>query len=83
MRFQEDLCISEVTNDANGNTLSDPSGKSYSWDFGDRLTQAVVPGTNGGTTSFKIRSVWQTHSDVRAARHDKLPLRWRQFAGGG
>jgi YD repeat-containing protein len=38
---------------ANGNTLSDPSGKSYSWDFENRLTQAVVPGTNGGTTTFK------------------------------
>ncbi len=39
--------------DANGNTLSDPSGKSYSWDFENRLTQAVVPGTNGGTTTLK------------------------------
>ena len=29
--------------DANGNTLSDPSGKSYSWDFENRLRQAVVP----------------------------------------
>src|ERR1700728_2107724 len=37
--------------DANGNTLSDPSGKSYSWDFENRLTQAVVPGT--GTVTFK------------------------------
>ncbi|MFZ0817295.1 MAG: RHS repeat-associated core domain-containing protein [Candidatus Sulfotelmatobacter sp.] len=41
------------TYDANGNTLSDPSGKSYSWDFENRLTQAVVPGTGGGTTTFK------------------------------
>jgi RHS repeat-associated protein len=39
--------------DANGNTLSDPSGKSYTWDFENRMTQAVVPGTNGGTTTFK------------------------------
>jgi len=39
------------TYDANGNTLSDPSGKSYTWDFENRLTQAVVPGT--GTTTFK------------------------------
>ncbi len=39
--------------DANGNTLSDPSGKQYTWDFENRLTQAVVPGTNGGTTTFK------------------------------
>jgi RHS repeat-associated protein len=37
--------------DANGNTLSDPSGKSYSWDFENRLTQALVPGT--GTVAFK------------------------------
>jgi RHS repeat-associated protein len=37
--------------DANGNTLSDASGKSYSWDFENRLTQAVVPGT--GTVAFK------------------------------
>jgi RHS repeat-associated protein len=41
------------TYDANGNTLSDPSGKSYSWDFENRLVQAVVPGTNGGTTTFR------------------------------
>jgi RHS repeat-associated protein len=39
--------------DANGNTLSDASGKSYTWDFENRLVQAVVPGTNGGTTAFK------------------------------
>src|SRR5580658_7714086 len=39
--------------DANGNTLSDPSGKQYSWDFENRLVSAVVPGANGGTTSFK------------------------------
>jgi RHS repeat-associated protein len=39
--------------DANGNTLSDASGKQYTWDFENRLIQAVVPGTNGGTTTFK------------------------------
>ena len=44
---------SDVRYDANGNTLSDPSGKSYTWDFENRMTQAVVPGTNGGTTTFK------------------------------
>ena len=42
--------------DANGNTLSDPSGKSYTWDFENRLSQAVVPGANGGTTTFKYDS---------------------------
>jgi hypothetical protein len=36
-----------ITYDANGNTLTDATGKSYSWDFENRLTQAVVPGTNG------------------------------------
>src|ERR1700679_46801 len=39
-----------VAIDANGNTLSDPSGKSYSWDFENRLTQVVNPGV--GTTAF-------------------------------
>jgi RHS repeat-associated protein len=34
-----------------GNTLSDPSGKSYSWDFENRLTQVVKPGV--GTTTFR------------------------------
>jgi RHS repeat-associated protein len=37
--------------DANGNTLSDPSGKSYSWDVENRLTQVTVPGS--GTTTLK------------------------------
>jgi RHS repeat-associated protein len=39
--------------DANGNTLTDASGRSYTWDFENRLIQAVVPGTNGGTTTFR------------------------------
>jgi len=39
--------------DNNGNTLADASGKSYTWDFENRLVQAVVPGTSGGTTTFK------------------------------
>ena len=39
------------TYDANGNTLSDPSGKSYTWDFENRLTQAVNPGV--GATTFR------------------------------
>jgi len=39
--------------DANGDTLSDAQGRSFTWDFENRLTQAVVPGTNGGTTTFK------------------------------
>jgi YD repeat-containing protein len=39
--------------DANGNTLSDTSGRQYTWDFENRLIQAAAPGTNGGTTTFK------------------------------
>jgi RHS repeat-associated protein len=42
-----------MTYDANGNTLSDASGRSFTWDFENRLVQAVVPGTSGGTTTFK------------------------------
>ena len=30
------------TYDNNGNTLTDPSGKSYTWDFENRLTQKEV-----------------------------------------
>lgn len=41
------------TYDNNGSALTDVSGKSYTWDFENRLTQVVVPGTNGGTTTFK------------------------------
>jgi RHS repeat-associated protein len=43
--------VPTVAYDANGNTLSDPSGKSYSWDFENRLMSATVPGT--GTVAFK------------------------------
>jgi YD repeat-containing protein len=41
------------TYDANGNTLTDASGRTFTWNFENRLIQAVVPGTNGGTTTFK------------------------------
>ena len=37
--------------DANGNTLSDAQGRSFTWDFENRLTQAVNPSV--GTTTFK------------------------------
>ena len=33
--------------------LSDAQGRSFTWDFENRLTQAIVSGTNGGTTTFK------------------------------
>jgi RHS repeat-associated protein len=39
------------TYDNNGNTLTDASGKSYTWDFENRLVSAAVPGT--GTVTFK------------------------------
>src|SRR6202050_45184 len=45
--------LSAITYDANGNTLTDAQGRSYTWDFENRLTQAVVPGSSGGTTTFK------------------------------
>ena len=39
--------------DNNGNTLTDAQGRDFTWDFENRLVHAVVPGTNGGTTTFK------------------------------
>jgi len=38
--------------DNNGNRTSDPSGAQYSWDYENRLTQEILPGT-GGTLNFK------------------------------
>ena len=38
--------------DNNGNTLTDASGKTYAWDFENRLKQVTLPG-QGGTVSFK------------------------------
>jgi RHS repeat-associated protein len=40
------------TYDNNGNRKSDPAGAQYSWDFENRLTQVILPGT-GGTVNFK------------------------------
>lgn len=40
-----------VAFDANGNTLSDAQGRSFTWDFENRLTQVVNPGV--GTTTFR------------------------------
>jgi YD repeat-containing protein len=64
--------LAKLAYDANGNTLSDPSGKSYTWDFENRLVQAVVPGT--GTTTFKYDPLGQAHPEVRPARINELPL---------
>ncbi len=47
--------VSGAALDANGSTLTDPSGKQYTWDFKNRLAQAVVPGTNGGTPAPLFR----------------------------
>ena len=37
--------------DANGNTLTDASGRSFTWDFENRLISAINPGV--GTTTFR------------------------------
>jgi YD repeat-containing protein len=42
---------SGVAYDANGNTLSDASGRQYTWDFENRLVSATNPGV--GTTTFR------------------------------
>jgi hypothetical protein len=58
------------TYDANGNTLSDAQGRSFTWDFENRPTQVIVPGTNGRvahTTRCSLCGVFriyrQDHSD--------------------
>ena len=43
--------LGSYTYDANGNTLSDAQGRSFTWDFENRLTQVVNPGV--GTTTFR------------------------------
>jgi RHS repeat-associated protein len=43
--------MGSFTYDSDGNTLIDAAGRSYTWDFENRLTQAVNPGV--GTTNFK------------------------------
>jgi YD repeat-containing protein len=43
--------VLEIAIDANGNTLTDASGRSFTWDFENRLVSAVVPGS--GTVAFK------------------------------
>ena len=44
------------TYDNNGNLKSDPRGASYSWDFENRLTQVILPGT-GGHRHVELRPV--------------------------
>jgi RHS repeat-associated protein len=43
--------LGSYTYDANGNTLSDAQSRTFTWDFENRLTQAVNPDV--GTTTFK------------------------------
>ncbi len=43
--------LGSYTYDANGNTLTDATGKSYTWDFENRMVSAVVSGS--GTVTFR------------------------------
>jgi YD repeat-containing protein len=43
--------LATVAYDSNGNTLFDASGRSFTWDFENRLIQVVNPGV--GTTTFR------------------------------
>jgi RHS repeat-associated protein len=47
----ESCTRTKYTYDANGNTLTDASGKSYAWDFENRLKQVTLP-NSGGTVAF-------------------------------
>src|SRR6202042_1136930 len=58
--------------DANGNPLSDASGKSYTWDFENRLVSAVVPGTNGGTSTVQSLGIGS----------DPGPISWKGIGTG-
>lgn len=61
-----------VAHDNNGNTLSDPSDKAYTWDFENRLSSVGVPST--ATVGPQVRSIRQTHPEIRAAGYHQLPL---------
>lgn len=43
---------STLTHDANGNTISDAQGRSFTWDFENRLTQVVNPGVGTSTLRY-------------------------------
>jgi len=45
------MAVPTNTYDANGNTLTDAQGRSFTWDFENRLIQVVNPGV--GTTTFR------------------------------
>jgi len=64
-----------ATYDADGNTLTHAGGRSYTWDFENRLTQAVVPGANGGTTTFKYDPFGRRIQNPRVA-HSSRVLVW-------
>lgn len=61
------IVLFTVAYDANGNTLTDPSGKSYSWDFENRLVSATNPGV-GTTTSSTLPSGAESTNSHRASR---------------
>jgi YD repeat-containing protein len=58
--------------DANGNTLTDANGGSYTWNFENRLTQAVVPGA--GTVAFKYDPFGPRIRKSSHPRNHQLPL---------
>ncbi len=73
------------TYDYNGNMISktDSSGTTnYTWDFEDHLIQAVVPGTNGGTTTFKYDPFGRRVAKSGPARNDELLIRWCKWCRG-
>jgi hypothetical protein len=71
------------TYDANGNTPSDAQGRSFNWDYENRLTQVVNPGV--GTTTFRYGSSWcrAGRTSGCACRRDRLYDGSRSLAGCG
>jgi YD repeat-containing protein len=48
--------IGTYSYDANGNTLTDPSGWTYTWDFENHLSQMTLPGGAEQSSSNTIHS---------------------------
>ena len=62
------------TFDANGNTLSDPSGKSLYLGLREPADAGRRAGHERRHNHLQVRSLRQTHPEIRPARHHELPL---------
>jgi YD repeat-containing protein len=62
--------IGTYSYDANGNTLTDPSGWTYTWDFENHLSQMTLPG--GRNSRLQIRFIREAYPEgAHAERSDQ------------